>query len=249
LTESLDFDLSAIRPLGATRTVEQSLARELHDAIVNGRLLPGTRLRYRELAQQFGVSVTPVRIALRELTQEGLIESRPHEGARVAPLSASELEEIYTARIGFEGWLAYTGATALSDKDLVTLQSALDALERAAARGDVEQYLNAAWTHRLVCYRAAGRPALLERVETLFERSRRYNWLTLHAEGRLDESHAAAHDFHRSCVGHDGHEARAVLRRILDRTLEHLVSRFAEDGGAGSSGVSGESSTSRAQRP
>lgn len=232
MTESLDLDLSAIRPLGATRTVEQSLARELHAAIVDGRLLPGTRLRYRELARQFGVSVTPVRIALRELTREGLIESRPHEGARVAPLSVTELEEIYTARIGFEGWLAYIGASALSDPDLETLRAALDAVERAAATGDVENYLNAAWDHRLVCYRAASRPALLERVDTLFERSRRYNWLTLRADGRLDESHAAAHEFHAACARREGQEARDVLRRILDRSLEHLVSRFAQDGSA-----------------
>jgi DNA-binding GntR family transcriptional regulator len=228
LTEPLELDLSGIRPLDGTRTVEQSLARELHDAIVKGRLPPGTRLPYRELARQFGVSVTPVRIALRELIEAGLIESRPHGGARVAPLSIGDLEEIYTARTGFEAWLAKTGAEALKETDLVALERALRGVESAAQAGDVNQYLAAAWKHRLVCFRAADRPALLDRVETLFERSHRYNWLTLGDEGRLDESRAGAHDFHAACRAGDGERARAVLRRILDRSLEHLVERFAD---------------------
>jgi DNA-binding GntR family transcriptional regulator len=227
LTEPLELDLSGIRPLDGTRTVEQSLARELHDAIVKGRLPPGTRLPYRELARQFGVSVTPVRIALRELREAGLIESRPHGGARVAPLSIGELEEIYTARIGFEAWLAKTGAEALEKGDLVELERALRGLKAAAQTGDVNPYLAAAWNHRMVCYRAAKRPALLERVETLFERSHRYNWLTLGDDGRLDESRASAYEFDAACHTGDGEQARAVLRRILDRSLEHLVERFA----------------------
>lgn len=231
MAEPPGLDLSGIRPLEGTRTVEQSLARELHDAIVQGRLPPGTRLPYRELALQFGVSVTPVRIALRELTEAGLIESRPHGGARVAPLSVGELEEIYTARIGFEAWLAKTGAEALSAADAVELERALLGVEAAVRSGDVNGYLTTAWRHRLVCYRAAGRPALVERVETLFERSRRYNWLTLEDDGRLSESNASAHDFDAACRARDGEQARAVLRRILDRSLEHLVERFADDHG------------------
>jgi DNA-binding GntR family transcriptional regulator len=228
LTEPLELDLSGIRPLDGTRTVEGSLARELHDAIVKGRLPPGTRLPYRELARQFGVSVTPVRIALRELTEAGLIESRPHGGARVAPLSIGDLEEIYTARIGFEAWLAKTGAEALKETDLVELERALRGVDSAAQAGDVNLYLAAAWKHRSVCFRAADRPPLFDRVETLFERSHRYNWLTLGDEGRLDESRATAHEFHAACRARDGEEARAVLRRILDRSLEHLVERFAD---------------------
>ncbi len=228
MTEPPELDLSGIRPLVGTRTVEQTLALELHDAIVKGRLPPGTRLPYRELASQFGVSVTPVRIALRELIEAGLIESRPHGGARVAPLSVGELEEIYTARIGFEAWLAKTGAEALEEADLVELEAALRGVEATARTGDVNPYLNAAWKHRVVCYRAAGRPAILDRVQTLFERSHRYNWLTLGDDGRLDESRASAHEFDAACRARDGERARAVLRQILDRSLEHLVERFAD---------------------
>ena len=72
-----------ITPLGH-RTVEEALVKQLRDAIVTGSLTPGDRLVYRDLARRFGVSVTPVRIALRELSKEGLVEMRAHAGARVS---------------------------------------------------------------------------------------------------------------------------------------------------------------------
>ena len=104
-----------ITPLGH-RTVEEALVEELRDAIVTGSLRPGDRLVYRDLARRFGVSVTPVRIALRELSKEGLVEMRAHAGARVSLLSIDELEEIFVTRIGIEGWLAQHGAERLTDE-------------------------------------------------------------------------------------------------------------------------------------
>ena len=81
------------------------------------------RLRYRELADRFGVSVTPVRIALKELSSEGLVELRPHAGARVSQLSGEELEEVMLTRASIEPWLALKGAGRLTDADLEELSS------------------------------------------------------------------------------------------------------------------------------
>ena len=221
-------DLGAVHPLGRERTVEQALARELRAAILAGRLPPGTRLPYRELATKFEVSITPVRIALRELAQEGLVLTRPHEGARVAPLSGAELEEIYAARSGFEGWLAHQGAPRLGDAALREMDRCLATLERAAAANDLRAYLDAGWAHRGVCYLAAGRPAMLARTEALYQRAARYNWLTLTGEGRLGESLGVARELHGACAARDGRRARALVRAALDQTMEHLVDRFAD---------------------
>jgi DNA-binding GntR family transcriptional regulator len=220
--------LSGVLALGPERTVEQTLARELRAAIVDGRLAPGTRLPYRDLAHQFEVSVTPVRIALRELAQEGLVVMRPHEGARVTPLSARELEEIYAARTGFEGWLARQGAPRLGGEDLAAMERALGPVEAAAADGDRDVYLSAVWALRRTCYRAAGRPDLLARVEALYARSARYNWLTLSDASRLRESLAGARAFAAACRDRDGARARECVRDALDRTMEHLLGRFVE---------------------
>src|SRR5579871_4158772 len=114
----------AAEPLGPMRTVEQAVAWKLRRLILDGVLLPGERLRYRDLAERFQVSVTPVRIAIRELSIEGLVELRAHEGARVSPLSLDQLAEVYATRIGIEAWLARRGVANLEPNNF----RAMDAL-------------------------------------------------------------------------------------------------------------------------
>ncbi len=221
--------LAAVLPLGHDRTVEQALARELRTAIVDGRLAPGTRLPYRELAEQFNVSVTPIRIVLRELVHEGLVEMRPQGGARVTPLSAGELEDIYATRTGLEGWLAHQGAGRLGDAGVSAMGQSLTAVEAAAAANDRDAYLQSVWVLRGVCYRAADRPHLLVSVERLYARSTRYNWMTLRDEARLRESLADVRAFQAACRDRDGVRARTLIREALDQTMNDLIGRLANE--------------------
>jgi DNA-binding GntR family transcriptional regulator len=66
---------------------------ELRDLITDRRLSPGTPLRQRDLAEQFDVSYTPVREALRRLESEGLVVTDVHRGATVARTESEEMEE------------------------------------------------------------------------------------------------------------------------------------------------------------
>ena len=113
--------LQAIQPLGPNRTVEQALVSELRELVVEGALPPGLRLTYRDIAERFGVSVTPVRAAVRELTKEGLLESDVSRGARVTRLSGEDLEEIYAARLGLESLIARRGAERVDDAALADM--------------------------------------------------------------------------------------------------------------------------------
>ena len=161
---------------------------KLREAIINGSLRPGDRLTYRDLAQRFGVSVTPIRIALRELSNEGLVEMRPHTGTRVSPLSVDEIEEIFATRIGIEGWLARYGTERLTDANLRAMARALDELRKAERRGDLDAYLRHSWEMRAVCYGAAEKPRLFERFRVLYEHSSRYVFLMIADTKRLRRS-------------------------------------------------------------
>ena len=79
-------------------------------------LAPGDRLFLEGLAARYGVSMTPIRQALRRLEAEGLVVSVPRRGARVAPLTVAELEEIQLVRLGLEPFLARHGAEACTDR-------------------------------------------------------------------------------------------------------------------------------------
>jgi DNA-binding GntR family transcriptional regulator len=69
---------------------------EVRQAITSGRFPPGHRLVIDELAGDLGVSITPVREALRQLQREGLVSDVPYSGMQVVALSFAELSELYT---------------------------------------------------------------------------------------------------------------------------------------------------------
>ena len=212
--------------LGPHRTVEQVVVAKLRDAIITGALKPGDRLAYRDLAQRFGVSVTPVRIALRELLNEGLVEMRAHTGARVSPLSVDEIEEIFATRIGIEGWLARHGADRLSDDDLAEMTAALEGLRHAEGAEDLEAYLAHSWAMRAACYRAAEKPRLFDRFRALYDHSTRYVFLMIADATRLKRSRRDMEAFFVACRKRDGLAAQQAIQVALQTTLSYLSDAF-----------------------
>jgi DNA-binding GntR family transcriptional regulator len=210
-----------ITPLGH-RTVEEALVKELRDAIVTGSLRPGERLVYRDLARRFGVSVTPVRIALRELSKEGLVEMRAHAGARVSLLSLEELEEIFVIRIGVEGWLSQLGAERLTGEEIGRMAVLLDDLKQAEEADDRPAYLQRSWAFRTRCYKAAGKPRLLERASALYALSTRYHFLTIAEVSRFSHSRSIMEEFFAACQKRDGASAKRVMEDALQWTLSYL---------------------------
>lgn len=101
-----------------TRTAHEHVRATLRAAILNGTLPAGARLVQSELAHALGVSTTPVREALRDLTTEGLVVFDPHRGALVRSLDIDEVREIYELRITLEPLMISRVMRQLSDEQL-----------------------------------------------------------------------------------------------------------------------------------
>ena len=85
------------------RVLRQEVLEALRSAILNNRIKPGSRLLEAEVATRMGVSRAPVREAIRQLEQEGLVEFFPHRGAVVIGLPEDEIDAIYELRAQIEG--------------------------------------------------------------------------------------------------------------------------------------------------
>lgn len=105
------------------------VADAIRDAILQGRLRPGERLKEDMIARELAVSRTPVREAIAVLQAEGVLEVVQHRGAIVRSYSPSELEEIYDLRSMLEGYAARRAATRITDAELVRLHRSCDAME------------------------------------------------------------------------------------------------------------------------
>jgi DNA-binding GntR family transcriptional regulator len=107
-----------------TSPLVDRLAGEIQSKVLSGAVPVGSRLRQEALAEEFGVSRTPVREALRQLQASGLVELMPNRGAIVRGPSAREIREAYEIRAELEGLAAELAAERISDRDLRRLQEA-----------------------------------------------------------------------------------------------------------------------------
>ena len=122
------------------QNIAEQVADELRTAIHSGELAPGDRLVERKLAERLGVSHIPVREALTRLAEERLVVREPRRGARVAALTARDLEEIASLRVVLEQFMAIRVQERWTEQSAARLQQIIDAME-AAEVGDMAEVL------------------------------------------------------------------------------------------------------------
>jgi DNA-binding GntR family transcriptional regulator len=115
------------------RALVDKLAATLQARVLNGELPMGARLRQAALAEEFGVSRTPVREALRKLQASGLVELRPNRGALVRGLSSREVRDAYEVRAELEGLAAELAALHVHHEHVDRLREAQEQFRGALA--------------------------------------------------------------------------------------------------------------------
>jgi DNA-binding GntR family transcriptional regulator len=154
-------------------TTEQVL-HELREAIIDGRIAQGEALREVSLAAAFGTGRSAVREAIRQLVQEGLVDSELHRGAFVRVLSLADRLDVYVAREAIETGVAKRVVEASRPADLSGLRRALAEL-RARAQGHdrvTEDLIAADIRFHQELVRLAGSPRLTRAHETLAAETR-----------------------------------------------------------------------------
>jgi DNA-binding GntR family transcriptional regulator len=162
------------------RSLRELAYEDIRDAILSGALAPGQRVKERDVAEQMGISTTPVKEALRRLEQEGLVVSQPRRGAVVSTLVEIPVEEIQEIRGVLEGMAARLAATRMTDAELARLQAIVDEMTRLTMemREPATRLEHVSVFHKLI--RDGSRNAFLARfVETVnpFERVHRPEYL------------------------------------------------------------------------
>lgn len=161
------------RPQTVAEGVYQHLRREL----LSGRLEAGQWLREQELAEALQVSRTPVREAIRQLAQEGLLQIEVNRGVRVRDLSLEEAVATYEVRSHLEGMAASLAARNIDGNARAALEEHLSAMNEVDPEDQAEHIRTDNEFHALVA-RLSGNPVLEELVEKLSERVMRVKILT-----------------------------------------------------------------------
>lgn len=215
-------------------------ARHVYDVVRRG-ILRGdfelnTPISQVKLAEQLGVSRTPLREALRMLQREGLIEAEPNRRVRVAPLSISDLEEVYAHRIVLEALALSLSVPHFTDVDFAEIRGHLETMHRIegehAVRGsdpaDVELWQAPHRDFHAALRRYAG-TRITHYAIVLSDHSERYRRVYL-AE---PAAWAAAGDEHeaivQACEARDVAHAYELMSRHLARTALSVVAKAAPE--------------------
>ncbi|WP_081708721.1 GntR family transcriptional regulator [Rhodoferax saidenbachensis] len=198
-----------------TTTQQDTCYQTLRQWVTVGRFLPGERLKIRQVAEDLGVGVMPVRAALQRLASEGALVNVPNAGVAVPFLSRAEFDDVLDMRLLLEGEAAERGTLRLSTQDQATLKTLSRQMDAALKAADAKAYLAANEDFHLILYRAAGSPTLLALIETVWLKvGPLSNQLFEHADalGVLNDAHS---DVLKAVAKRDS----AAVRRGIERDL------------------------------
>jgi DNA-binding GntR family transcriptional regulator len=214
---------------------EPSLARallrddvytRLRDAIVDGTLLPGERLRDQELARWLGVSRTPVREALLRLGQAGLVHTSPGRSTTVATLDARAIHDAQSVVAVMHRLAVEQAVSQLRAEDLAAMRAANKRFAAALRRGDAEAAIAADDEFHGIPVRAAANTALesvLEQYTPVLRRLERLRFSSLAGRDSVG-LHNTLVDL---CEAGDAEGAAAVSHATWE-TLKPLIASLVE---------------------
>lgn len=223
MNEPIPIRAARARRSGARRgPARLYIYASLRDQIVRAELRPGTRLSENELAEQLGVSRTPIREALGRLRDDRLVEVVPQLGTFVSRISAQAVADAQFIRESLECATVRRAAELAGDEDIAGLEENLRSQDRAADRGDLDAwYLLDDSYHRALCD-LSGHQAVWpvsERAKSHLNRLRR---ISLGAPDYLP-SMLAEHREVADAVGRqDADGAEAALRHHLRMVLREV---------------------------
>src|SRR4051812_40464105 len=194
---------------------EAALER-LREAIIMGELTPGTPLRLEDLARTLGMSISPIREAVRQLEALGLAGHVPPHGGEGMGLDVEELRELFSIRLALEGMAVRRAASLFEAPDAESARSHLSAYDEARRRGDIRAAVRAHGAFHFALYEAARSPWLLRLIRPAWDSCERYRPVLL-TKGALQDRHEELDvELLHACVAHDSERASKALHDHLE---------------------------------
>lgn len=164
-----------MQPIGSSRSKKELVSETLRQAILNGELLPGTRLVIDDLAKQLGVSPIPVREALQQLDADGYIVLEPYLGAKVAPIEAESVIEVFSLLETMEAVSSRTACQHMSEADFSALEMILLKMDSLINEPELWSQENRNF-HSFICEKSGTRliGSLMSKVLDHWDRLHRY---------------------------------------------------------------------------
>src|SRR6187401_333147 len=180
-----------VAPIGSRETFKDKAYQALRDVIVSSgvyRSRTDIRLDERQLAQDFGISRTPVREAMAQLEREGFVRSVPRRGIYVVRKSKQDVIELITAWAALESMAARLITTTASDEEIAALKTLFVKFENGELHARLDEYSEVNIEFHQTIIRMSRNRVLIDLAENLFMHMRMIRRKTIGEEDRANRS-------------------------------------------------------------
>lgn len=203
--------------------LREVVSEALRQAIHNGMLKPGERLMEIQLAEELGVSRTPIREAIRRLELEGFLVMVPRRGTYVADISIKDINEVYEIRTALDVLAAGLAAERITEEELEQLERLLVEISENIEKNDPEGIVNADGKFHDILYRASRNDRLVGIINNLREQITRFRSISMAYPGRLQNTLEEHRRLVEAIGQRDPEQAMQYAREHLENAEQTLL--------------------------
>ena len=210
--------------LDAYKPLREVVSETLRQAIQDGILKPGERLMEIPLAEELGVSRTPIREAIRKLELEGFVVMVPRRGTYVANISLKDITQVFEIRSALEELAAGLAAERITEEEIETLERMLVEIGDHMENKDMDSVVAA----DEVLYRASRNERLADIVHNLREQTYRFRSFSMNQPGRLRKTWEEHRQLVEAIASHNAAQARKLARLHMEHSEQTLLQGMEE---------------------
>ncbi|GHF74211.1 GntR family transcriptional regulator [Seohaeicola zhoushanensis] len=214
-------------------SLHDQIVEHLREAIISGDLAPGDKVNERELCDRLGVSRTPLREAIKVLSNEGLIRLTPRYGATVAPLTLDDLDEVFPIMGALEALAGELACASIEDAEIAEVERLHHRMVEHYRKGEMKPYFECNQAIHEVILVAARNATLSATMRGLAGRVRRARYLANMSPERWAKAVAEHEEILAALKARDAARLGAVLRGHLVNKLETVRAALASAPDAG----------------
>lgn len=218
--------------LDSYKPLRELVCEKIRQAITTGIFRPGERLMEIQLAEEMGVSRTPVREAIRKLELEGFVVMIPRRGTYVADISIKDITEVYEIRTALESLAAGLAAERISDEELEEMQRLLVEIGQYVEAENEEEHMDEIVridsSFHDILYQASRNERLVNIISNLREQITTLRGRSMHYPGRLKDTLSEHKVIVDMLAQRDAEKAQQVVREHLENA-EHTLLKAIEE--------------------
>ncbi len=216
--------------LDSYKPLRELVLEAIRTAIMNGSLQPRERLMEIQLAEELGVSRTPVREALRKLELEGFIVMVPRKGAYVSDLTIKDIADVFEIRAALEGLAGALAAERITEEELDEMERLLVEKGEAIHQNDIDKLVEADTRFHEALYKASRNERLTTIISNLREQIQRFRLTSLSVPGRRTDSLEEHRNILEAIQARDIQVARQLAQEHIENAENVLIESLKKGG-------------------